>query len=223
MSEIRIRKNMMICKLVVRDETGTAQITWFNQGYLKNKFQKGERYKLFGKVKNKFGQIEMISPVFDTESKSKNTGKIIPLYPLTYELSQNVIRQIIENGLNEVDGELKETLPKYILDEYKIEDINSAIFNIHFPDDFKKYDLARKRLVFEELLIMQLALLNLKNKNNNNLKGISFDKNIKISEIIEKIPFKLTKAQIKVLEEIDNDMENIKPMNRLLQGDVGSR
>lgn len=223
MSEIRIRKNMMICKLVVRDETGTAQITWFNQGYLKNKFQKGERYKFFGKVKNKFGQIEMISPVFDMENMKKNTGKIIPLYPLTYELSQNVIRQIIENGLKEVNGELKETLPKYILDEYKIEDINSAIFNIHFPDNFEKYGIARKRLVFEELLIMQLALLNLKNKNNNNLKGINFDKNIKISEIIAKIPFKLTKAQIRVLEEIDNDMENIKSMNRLLQGDVGSR
>lgn len=223
MSEIRIRKNMTIYKLIVRDETATCQITWFNQSYLKTKFKVGERYKFFGKVKNKFGKIDIISPVFDLENTNKNTGKIIPIYPLTYELTQNVLRQIIENGIKEIEGSLKETLPEYILKEYSIEEINKAIIDIHFPKSFNEYSLARKRLVFEELLIMQLALLSLKSKNSNNLMGISFDKNIKMSEVINKLPFKLTNAQLKVLEEIDKDMENIKPMNRLLQGDVGSR
>lgn len=165
----------------------------------------------------------MNSPVFEEENKNKNTGKIIPIYALTYNLSQNVIRQIMENGLKEVDNNLEETLPKYLLEEYSLDDINKAIKNIHFPKDFGEYNKARKRLVFEELLIMQLALLNLKTKYTVNSKGIEFNSNIKMQDVIEKLPFKLTNAQIKVLEEIDKDMESPKPMNRLLQGDVGSR
>lgn len=165
----------------------------------------------------------MNSPVFDDVNSTKNTGKIIPLYPLTYNLSQNVIRQIIENGLKEVGESLEETLPSYLLDEYKLEDINRAIHSIHFPKDFAEYNKAKKRLVFEELLIMQLALLNLKTKYSVNKKGIEFSKDIKMQDVIEKLPFKLTKAQERVLEEIDRDMESENPMNRLLQGDVGSR
>ncbi len=164
----------------------------------------------------------MNSPVFDSESTNRNTGKIIPLYPLTYNLSQNVIRQVIENGLKEVNEELEETLPNYILDEYRLNDINKSIHNIHFPKSFEEYNKAKKRLVFEELLIMQLALLNLKTKYSVNKKGIEFNKDVKMQDVIEKLPFNLTKAQTRVLEEIDKDMESDSPMNRLLQGDVGS-
>lgn len=182
----------------------------------------GEKYKFYGRVKRKLGQIELMSPVFDNEEMNKNTGKIIPLYPLTYELSQNVLRQIIENGLKEVGNSLEETMPEYLLREYNLVDINEAIKNIHFPDSFEKYNMARKRLVYEELLTMQLALMNIKNKNAKNVKGIKFDKSIRISEVINTLTFNLTKAQIRVLEEIENDMEKDVPMNRLLQGDVGS-
>jgi len=165
----------------------------------------------------------MNSPVFDLKINNKNTGKIIPIYPLTYNLSQNVIRTIMENGLKEVDNNLVETLPEYILKEYKLDDINEAINSIHFPKEFLDYNRARKRLVFEELLIMQLALLNLKTKYCADSIGIEFNKNINMNDAIEKLPFKLTNAQMRVLEEIDKDMESKKPMNRLLQGDVGSR
>ncbi len=223
MIEKRVRKNMVIYALTVRDETGMCQITWFNQRYLKNRFKLGETYKFFGKVKKRIGFIEMNSPVFDNLDTNKNTGKIIPIYPLTYNLSQNVIRQIIENGLKEVNRNLKETLPEYILQDYNLDDINTAINDIHFPKEFVDYNKARKRLVFEELLIMQLALLNLKSKYKVNSEGIKFKKEVKMQDAIDKLPFKLTKAQIRVLEEIDKDMESVKPMNRLLQGDVGSR
>ena len=222
MSQVRIRNNMTICKLVVRDDTATCQITWFNMTYLKSKFKTGETYHFYGKVKRRINQIEIISPVFDEESKNKNTGKIIPLYPLTYNLSQNVLRQIIENGLKEVTTKFNETLPEYIIEKYGLININDAINSIHFPKDFTEYEKARKRLVFEELLIMQLALLNLKNKYTGETKGIAFSKEVKMSDAINKLPFKLTKAQANVLEEIDKDMESVKPMNRLLQGDVGS-
>ena len=222
MSEIRIRKNMVIYKLAVRDDTGTCTITWFNSPYLKNKFIKGETYKFYGKVKRRINQIEMMTPTFDDVDNSRNTGKIIPIYPSIGTLSQNVLRKIIENGLKETDGQLKETLPNYLINEYKIMGINDAIKNIHFPEDFSRYNAARKRLVFEELLIMQLALLTFKTNYEKDVKGIQFDKEAKMSEIIDRLPFKLTNAQSRVLEEIDNDMESPKAMNRLLQGDVGS-
>lgn len=222
MSEIRIRKNMTICKLMVRDESGACVLTWFNQGYLKNKFKFGETYHFFGKVTNKSGKPEMNSPVFDSENMKKNTGKIIPIYPLTYSLSQNTLRQIIENGLQQVEESMEETLPDYLLQEYKLQNINEAIKNIHFPENFDDFKIARKRLVFEELLSMQLALISLKNKYTKNDIGIKFDENIQMSDIVNNLPFNLTKAQLRVLEEIDKDMENVKPMNRLLQGDVGS-
>ena len=222
MSEVRIRKNLTLCKVVVRDETGTAQITWYNQSYLKNTFKPNQRYKFYGKVSKKYGTAEMQSPVYELETSNRNTGKIIPIYPLTYKLNQNTIRKIIENGLGEIEGKLEETLPKYILEKYGLYDYNTAIRQIHFPDNFAEFNLARKRLVFEELLSMQLALLNLKNKYEVKAKGITFDKNVHMSDVIDKLPFKLTGAQTRVLEEIDRDMESDKPMNRLLQGDVGS-
>ena len=222
MNEIKIRGNLTLCKLIVRDETGTCQITWYNQSYLKNTFKPNERYKFFGKVSKKYGKVEMQSPVYELESSNKNTGKIIPIYPLTYNLSQNTIRKIIENGLAEIDSKLEETLPNYILEKYNLYDYNTAIKQIHFPDNFANFNLAKKRLVFEELFSMQLALLSLKNKYEIKKPGIEFSKDAKMSDVINTLPFKPTKAQLKVLEEIDKDMESNKPMNRLLQGDVGS-
>lgn len=184
----------------------------------------GKKYRFFGKISNKYGKIDLTSPAFDEIEKKNNTGKIIPLYPLTFSLSQNTIRKIIENGLKDVeeDGGLKETLPQYILNEYKLEEINKAIETVHFPKEFADFEIARKRFVFEELLSTQLALLQLKNSNLKDHKGIRFSKDAHMSDVINSLPFNLTKAQLRVLEEIDKNMEQDKSMNRLLQGDVGS-
>jgi len=222
MNTIRIRNNMTICKLFVRDETGIVEINWYNQTYLKNNFTTNKRYNFFGKISVKNGKITMQSPVFDIDGSNRNTGKIIPIYPLTYKLSQNTLRKIIENGISEVYGKLDETLPDYIIEKYKLCDINTAMKQIHFPDNFQSFNYARRRLVFEELFSMQLALLKLKKKYDVDRKGISFSQEIKMSDVINDLPYKLTGAQLRVLEEIDKDMESSKPMNRLLQGDVGS-
>lgn len=222
MSQIRVRNNMTICKILVRDNSGSCQITWFNMVYLKNYFKVGETYKFFGKVKRTINQVELMSPEFDEKDRDKNTGKIIPIYPTTNKLSQNILRKIIENGLGEVNKKLPETLPNYILKDYKLIGINEAISMIHFPKKIDEYNKAKQRLSFEELLIMQLALLNLKTKYNFNLNGISFSKEVKMSDVINCLPYELTNAQKRVLEEISLDMENKRPMNRLLQGDVGS-
>ena len=221
--EIRTHKrNMTIYKLIVRDETDACELIWYNQPYLKKMFTLGETYKFYGKINKKIGMTEMLSPVYDIEGNTKNTGKIIPIYPLTYNLSQNTIRKIIENGLELSKGELQETLPEYILKEYNLLGAKEAIEQIHFPAEFANFSKARNRIAFEELLTMQLLLLSLKNKYKNQEEGIIFNRNVKMSDVINDLPFKLTKAQLRVLEEIDKDMESPKAMNRLLQGDVGS-
>lgn len=221
MTEIRIRRNMTIYKLVVRDETATCTLTWFNVPFLRKRFIVGDTYKFFGKVKRKLNQIEMMTPIIDEQDSNKNTGRIIPIYPCTYNLSQNILRKIIENALEEANV-LPETIPEYLIKEYKLMGINEATKQIHFPNSFEDYNKARTRLVFEELLIMQLALLTFKTNYDKDKKGISFSTDAKMSEIIDSLPFKLTNAQSRVLEEIDKDMESKKTMNRLLQGDVGS-
>ena len=98
----------------------------------------GKKYRFYGKISNKYGKIDITSPVYDEIEKKNNTGKIIPIYPLTFNLTQNTIRKIIENGLQKVNeqGGLKETLPTYLLQEYKLEKINEATNNIHFPKNF---------------------------------------------------------------------------------------
>ncbi len=215
-------KGKTMQRLIVRDETASATITWFNQPYLKDKFSIGEKYKIFGKVSKKAGKISFNSPTFDIGEAQKNTGRIIPIYPLTYSLSQNTLRKIMEGAIEKVYGNLEETLPQYLLQEYKLKNINDATRDIHFPNEFKDFNIARNRLVFEELLSVQLALLELKNNYMSDKNGIQFSKEAKMSDVINSLPFKLTKAQLRVIEEIDQDMEDSKNMNRLLQGDVGS-
>ena len=214
------RKTMQ--KLLVRDETGSLLITWFNHTYLKGKFKVGQKYRFYGKFSYKYGKPELNSPVFDEIENKNNTGRIIPIYPLTYQLSQNTLRRIMENAINEVRGNLEENLPEEILKQYNLQGINEATEKIHFPKELKEFKIARERLVFEELFVTQLALLALKNSYRNEEKGIAFSKDVHISDVIKEFPFNLTGAQRRVLEEIEGDMEQEKSMNRLLQGDVGS-
>lgn len=221
-STYRLRRNMTISKVLVQDDTGKCLITWFNQDYVKAKIHSKEKYRFYGKVTKNNGKIEMASPVFDEEKEHKNTGKIVPIYPTTKNLSQTSIRNAIENALKLIDEKIEETLPDYIIKEYNLMDLETSTRRIHFPETMTDFSRARNRLAFEELLSFQLALLSLKNQYEDEKRGIQYSKDIHMSDVINTLPFKLTKAQLKVLEEIDNDMESEKPMNRLLQGDVGS-
>ena len=146
-SEVRL-KNKTMQKLIVRDETMSAVITWFNQPYLKNKFEIGKKYRFFGKISNKFGKVEINSPVFDEIENTKNTGKIVPIYLLTYNLSQNTLRKIMENAIAEVKGNLEETLPDYILKENNLIDINKATEMIHFPRKVRRFSNSKKKVSF---------------------------------------------------------------------------
>jgi len=221
-TENRVRKGMTIYQTIARDESGSVILSWFNQSYLKNTLFVGKEYVFFGKVKKGIGRIEVQSPIFEEVGKEKNTGRIIPIYPLTYGITQNVIRNIIENAMKEADGEFWESIPSWILKKYSLCDINFAMKSIHFPNEYQDFQKARYRIAFEELLTLQTALLMMKHSVKTDNRGISFYIDEQIQDLLNKLPYTLTNAQMRVWNEINLDMKSENCMNRLVQGDVGS-
>lgn len=215
------RGNLTISKVLVSDGSAFLSITWFNHAYLKNSLKKDEEYIFFGKVKRSGMRFEMQNPVIeDVETHGKATGRILPVYPLTKGLNQNNIRNLIENILLEVNGKLIDILPIKMREVYKLSEINFSYEQIHFPKSYSNMEQARRRMVFEELLLLQLGLIHIKGTSAQQ-RGIFFN-NVDMSVILELLPFNLTPAQKKVFSEIESDMESDKRMNRLIQGDVGS-
>lgn len=213
---------MTIYKTVASDETDSIILTWFNQMFVKKSLKPLEEYIFYGKVNVGIGRKEMSAPIFEKPGENKNLGKIVPIYPLTDGITQNVLRGIIQSAVDMVKGKLEETLPSNIIKENNLCDINYAIEKIHFPVELSEFEVARHRIAFEELLIMQLGLLSIKAKGKVDEKGISFSSKGKIEELLDTLPYKLTNAQMRVWKEIEKDMEKETPMNRLVQGDVGS-
>lgn len=223
-SEMRPRRGLSIYKMQLRDETGTITATWFNQHYIRNIFRIGERYVFFGKVSRKFRVFEIQNPVYEKadSNERKNTGRIVPIYPSTANLTQNAIRSAVSSALELVVGNMEEILPQTIRKKYHLSEINYSISNIHFPKTREDFEIARRRLVFEELFLLQLGLLSIKNAFGEHKEGIQFKPVKSMQDFIGDLPFSLTKAQMKAFREIEKDMESKKVMNRLVQGDVGS-
>lgn len=221
--ESRPRKGMLVSRLSIRDETGLIYATWFNQPYIKKVFSAGESYVFYGKVTRR-RTLEIQNPVYEKieEGEMKNTCRIIPVYPSTENLSQNIIRSSIRAALELVSGSMEEFLPLWLSNMYKLSEINYAINNIHFPGSDEDFINARYRLVFEELLMLQLRLSRIKGDNDRSVGGIAFGAAKDMQALMEALPFRLTDAQMRVLLEIERDMESTKIMNRLVQGDVGS-
>ncbi len=219
----RPRKNLSIIKVPVRDDTGFAYLIWFNRPYICNSLKKGQKIRVYGKVKITFNQIQITNAIIEnTKINNKKVGRIVPIYSLTEKLTNNEIIKIIQNIILEYLTDIKEILPKDILKKYKLLDIHKSLENIHFPKDKKLYIAAKRRLVFEELLILQMGLMCIKNRYSYHCKGIEFNKISEVDDLITDLPFRLTNAQIRVFREISKDMESPKVMNRLVQGDVGS-
>lgn len=214
-----VRKNLNLVNVVAYDETGKLHITYFNQKYMYNNIKEEEEYIFFGKVKREYQKTSMTNPV--TEKEERYTGCIVPMYKLKSGISQLVFTNAVKSALSYIDFNEEETLPSYIRKEHELCDMLFAYKNIHFPSDDYSLSLAKRRLVFEELLIFELGLLSKKEKNINN-KGIKLT-NLKIvEELADILPYELTGAQKRVIREIAKDMRDGKQLNRLVQGDVGS-
>ena len=218
--DVRVRRNLLISTMIVSDTTGALNVVWYNNKYVKGQFFTGDEYILYGKITRNRGKMEMINPVYEKKGKERFTGKIVPLYPLTEGLTQKILQSSMELALKEA-GRLEEYIPTEIREQYNIAELNYAMKNIHFPEDFESYNIARERFVFEELLILQLALSGHKDENTQK-DSVKFDDIMCVREFTDSLPFPLTNAQKRVLNEILKDTKSGKMMNRLVQGDVGS-
>ncbi len=223
-SETTPRKGLKLYKAFVMDQTGVITATWFNQRYIKSVLRRGVSYVFYGRINRKYRIFEVLNPVFEKldGSELKNTCRIVPVYPSTSNLTQNMIRNAISNALKLVEGKLEDALPQWVRNRYNLSEINYSIRNIHFPLSEEDFKNARYRLAFEELLLLQLGLLRIKSALEESKEGIVFGKVPEMEEFIKSLPFNLTDAQKKVFKEIEQDMESPRVMNRLVQGDVGS-
>lgn len=212
-----IRRNMHILSFDVEDETGKGTMTFFNQPFLKNSIKIGGIYNVYGKAVRERFITKISSPIAEKAGENLKTGGIVPKYALKKGVTNNEIVKLIR----EVNVSLPEVLPDYLIKKYSLLSRNIAVKTMHFPDDLETLEKARKRLAFEELFLLQFALLTLKD-NNRSEKSIKLKDNPKLKNFIDNLPFKLTEGQDKSLNEIINDLKSEKRMNRLLQGDVGS-
>lgn len=223
--QIMKKRNLIIVRVRFKDATGSIFAVFYGQAYMKNAFHLGEVYVLSGKVVLKYGMIQMESPELEkvaTTSDKETAAKIVPIYPTTYKMSQKILRNFIQDTLQKVETKLIENIPKSIRNQYELADRKFAIQNIHFPQSNSDFFKARKRIVFEELFMLQTGLMMIKQGIHENQNGILFKDSPFIKEFIQSFPFELTNAQKRVFEEVKTDMLDSKVMNRLVQGDVGS-
>lgn len=222
-THVLIKKNFIIYKLPLIDETGQAYALFYNNPYLNNIFKENKEAYFYGKIKICKGEIQIIQPDYELvgcNDPYKFQG-LIPIYKLTHGITQNEIIKAQKSVLDETLEEIEEYLPSETINRNRLCDIKYAIKSIHFPTTYHELKVAKYRLIFEELLILQLGLLLIKDRLNNG-KGIEFSWRKEVDFLLEILPFKLTNSQARVVKEIREDMANKKPMYRLIHGDVGS-
>ncbi|MDR3238635.1 MAG: ATP-dependent DNA helicase RecG [Clostridiales bacterium] len=220
-----------VVKVKIQDGSGCMEAVWFNQPYIKNVFQKNQTYLLTGQVKEKFqpfdsdgsspSLLEMQAPDYDIVNGQEllSGGRIVPLYASTGQLSQKMLRKVIFTALQAADA-FPDLLPPSLRERFALCPKDQAVRNIHFPESAEKFLLARRRLVFEELLFMALALKRAKSavKQHSALCFSRFD----LDPVLSAFPFALTCGQREALDDILTDLRGGQVMNRLIQGDVGS-
>lgn len=224
------RRGFTVLTALVGDGTGYAQAVWFNQRFLKTKLRTGRRILLTGKAEyayNGGGQLAL-SPItsfeiLDAQEPAEEHLGILPVYAATEGLTQKQLRQMMTYALAQTEGELAETLPQRIREEYRLIGRTAAFRGIHFPKQEEELRAARRRLAFEELYLIQCGLLALKKRTAEQQEGIAHRENgMLVARVLAALPFELTTDQARVWAEITHDMESSLPMRRLVQGDVGS-
>lgn len=214
---IDIRRGLTLFKTRVSDRHAMMNITIFNNQYAANRLEEGETFLFYGKVGGTFTMREMNSPMIEPVD---TTARIKPIYPQTAGLNSNFIQNCVTQAIKAVSGDLEDPIPADIRKHYHLAHIQFALKNIHFPESTEAIEVARRRLIFEELLTLQLGLFLLKSQNKQTT-GCVMPKN-NIDTFYKTLPFTPTKAQQRAVQEALSDMATTVPMNRLLQGDVGS-
>ncbi len=216
-----IRRGMDLVKLRAVDDSGVVDITFFNQSYAKDNLHRGESYNFFGRMEVKNGRRSMVNPVYEAgERAGQVTGRIVPVYRLSAGLNQRSIMQAVRQGLDSCLDRLPDLLPQEVQRRCRLSQASYAYENIHFPADFEALELARRRLIFEELFVLSCALGRMHRQR-------SCDEGIKLGpadmeRFWASLPFRPTEAQRRAVSQAMEDMCSGAVMNRLVQGDVGS-
>jgi len=236
------KSNLSILKVKIADESGSLDISFFykqaNRHMLeryKAQFPAGAGIMLSGAVKmNSFdGRLTIDKPLYsilagdfmdDGESKNLNLGRIVPIYSLNENLNIKTLRKAIFNAIETYKDAIENVVPDFLVEKYELLDKKDAVAQLHFPESLDSLEKARFSLVFEELFLIQLKLANLREENRKNNKSVplKIKENGLVRQFIENLPFELTNAQNRAIEDILKDLNSTKPMQRLLQGDVGS-
>lgn len=217
-------KHLTIVEASISDGSGAIRAVWFNQPYIKNLLRPGRMANFSGKVALSEQELYLSHPTYEltsSEVETKHTARLVPVYPETRGLTSKGIRFIMKPVLDNLET-LKEWIPKDILKSAGLPDINMALTSIHFPDDLTDALYAKRRFAFENLFLLQM--LNFKQKMKlAQEKAPKISTNIEwLKRTLEKMPFELTHTQKRSLWEVIQNMDKARPMNRLLQGDVGS-
>ena len=220
------KKNLFITEAVIIDNTGGIKAVWFNQPYIRNILREGNLYNFAGKVTKSKREIYLASPSYEPignmrQGETKHTAGLIPIYPETRGLTSKGLRYLIQPTLKEL-GHIEDFIPQELLKENKLPDINIALRRIHFPLKPGDAEISKKRFAFGDLLLLQLNNLKYRMRLAENKAAPIQINEQKIAEIIANLPFKLTNSQKQSLDEVMGDIQKTRPMNRLLQGDVGS-
>ncbi len=221
-ASVRAFQNKKVITASLRDETGTLQLTWFNMPFLKNTLQAGTYHVFYGKVVKKNNRLTMEQPeIFAREGYQAMMESMQPVYGQTKGLGNKAITKAVAQALLRRQME-REYLPAYIRKKYELAEYNFALEHIHFPENRQQLLFARKRLVFDEFFLFILAVRRLKEKRQDRKSAWVMKAAPQVAKLMEDLPYDLTKAQRKVLDEIMEDMAGGLVMNRLVQGDVGS-
>jgi ATP-dependent DNA helicase RecG len=217
---------MNIFQLAVGDSTGVVHAVWFNQPYMKDKFKIGQELILYGKVE-RYHYLQINNPDYEiltgTKEDFTHIGRITPVYPLTENLNQRWFRNIMKFTVDNYADDIAEILPFEMRKRNDLIALKEAVRNIHFPVSDLVFKKARERIIFDELLILLTGIALKRASIKIDLTGYSHKlEGDLINKFKSRLPFQLTKSQLKVIKEIEEDMQSQKPMNRLLQGDVGS-
>ncbi|ANU40475.1 DNA helicase RecG [Flavonifractor plautii] len=216
----RIRKGLELVKARLVDDTGSVAATFFNHSYMKDALRTGETYVVYGRVEGPPGRRQMTNPVCERADRARFTGRILPIYPLTRGISNNLLAGLTLRCVEECAGQMEETLPAGLRREHALAAAEFACRNIHFPRDEEALELARRRLIFEELFCLACGMALLRTRRTC-AEGVPFSIP-PVEEFLALLPFSLTAAQRRAMEEVATDAASGAPMNRLVQGDVGS-
>jgi ATP-dependent DNA helicase RecG len=217
----RVRRGMELVKVSVVDDTGKAELTFFNQSYLRSALTVGRLFRFYGKIGGTARRRTMVNPVFeDAEAPGLITGRIVPVYPLTAGLNQGFMLKTMLLALEACGDDFPDYLPAAVAEGHALCRAKYAYHNIHFPESPEALELARRRLIFEELFVLACAL-----------KRMGREKRRRAGAVIDcgdaetfyaALPFRPTRAQARAVDEVFADLHSGTAMNRLVQGDVGS-